>query len=109
MLYWPIIAKSISGIRRLRTRLRHLKKGSANMRYYFNVKDGTSLLDDEGMEFDSLDAVKTEAMLSSLDLLKGIRGAKFWTGEPWQLWVTDQPNGGGNTLLRLTFTSRLAA
>ena len=68
------------------------------MRYYFNVKDGTTMLDEEGIELDDMSAVKKEAVQSSAD---------FWTGEPWLLWVTDQPNGGGNTVLTLTFSSAL--
>lgn len=79
------------------------------MRYYFNVKDGTTLLDGEGVELQNLDAVKTEAIQSSADLLKGLHGPDFWTGDPWKLWVTDQPNGGGNTVLTLTFSSSLPA
>jgi hypothetical protein len=79
------------------------------LRYFFNIKDGEALFDEEGMELDDIDAVKNEAFHSSLDMLKGRQGEHFWTGDPWLLWVTDQPNGGGNTLLTLTFTSRLAA
>jgi hypothetical protein len=79
------------------------------MRYYFNIKDGTTIHDDEGMEFDNIGAVKEEAIRSSNDLLKGLQGEHFWTGEPWVLWVSDQPNGGGNTVLTLTFSARLAA
>jgi hypothetical protein len=79
------------------------------VRYYFNVKDGTTLLDEEGIEFDDLDSVRKEALQSSADMLKGLRGEHFWAGESWILWVSDQPNGGGNTVLTLTFSSRLAA
>jgi hypothetical protein len=78
------------------------------VRYYFNVKDGALIHDDEGMELADMDAVKKEAIQSSADMLKGHHGQNFWTGEPWLLWVTDQPNGGGNTVLTLTFSSRLS-
>jgi hypothetical protein len=78
------------------------------MRYYFHVKDGQLLLDEEGIEFDDMDAVKQEAVQSAADMLKGLRSGHFWTGEPWLLWVSDGPNGGGNTLLTLTVSSRLA-
>jgi hypothetical protein len=78
------------------------------MRYYFNVKDGKTMLDEEGIEFDDMEAVKNEAVQSSADMLKGLHGEHFWTGDPWLLWVSDQPNGGGNTVLTLTFSSRLA-
>jgi hypothetical protein len=78
------------------------------MRYYFNVKDGVTMHDVEGMELDDLDAVKREAIQSSLDLIKDVRRTHFWKGEPWLLWVTDQPNGGGNTCLTLTFNAKLS-
>jgi hypothetical protein len=76
------------------------------MRYYFHMRDGESLFDEEGMELSSLAAVREEAALSSVDMLRGPRRAHFWSGEPWMLWVTDQPNGGGNTVLAITFGSR---
>jgi hypothetical protein len=79
------------------------------MRYYFNIKDGQMLLDDEGTEFNDVAGVREEAVQSSADMLKGLHGERFWSGDPWQLWVTDQPNGGGNTILTLTFTARLPA
>jgi hypothetical protein len=79
------------------------------VRYYFNIKDGDTILDEEGVELKNIDAVKREAVQSTADILKGFKGSQFWLGEPWLLWVTDQPNGGGNTLLTLTFSSRLAA
>ena len=78
------------------------------MRYYFNFKDGKTILDDEGVEFADMEGVKKEAIQSSADMLKDVHGKHFWTGEPWVLWVTDQPNGGGNTVLTLTFSSRLS-
>jgi hypothetical protein len=80
----------------------------SSVRYFFHLKDGQTILDDEGIEFESMDLVKNEAVQSSADMLKALHGAHFWSGEPWLLWVTDQPNGGGNTVLTLTFSSRLA-
>jgi hypothetical protein len=77
------------------------------MRFYFNIKDGQTLLDDEGTEFNDMAGVREEAVQSSADLLKALHGEHFWSGDAWQLWVTDQPNGGGNTILTLTFSARL--
>src|SRR3954463_11891508 len=79
------------------------------MRYFFNIKDGATILDEEGIEFDNMQGVKDEAVGSSADLLKGLHGEHFWSGEPWLLWVTDQPNGGGNTVLTLRFSPQLSA
>jgi hypothetical protein len=78
------------------------------MRYYFNIKDGVTMLDNEGMELGDMAAVKTEALRSSTDMLKGLHGENLWSGEPWLLWVTDQPKGEGKTVLTLTFSSKLA-
>ena len=75
------------------------------MRYYFNIKDGKAMLDEEGLELSDMEAVREEAVQSSADMLKGLAGGKFWSGEPWVLWVTDQPNFDGNTLLTLTFSA----
>ena len=82
---------------------------SPNMRYYFHVQDGEALLDGEGMELSSTEAIREEAIQSSGELLKGANGPNFWSGEPWRLWVTDQPNGEGNTVLTLTFSAHLPA
>jgi hypothetical protein len=79
------------------------------MRYYFNIKDGKTMLDDEGLEFANLEAVRNEGLLSSADMLKALTGDHFWSGDPWVLWVSDQPNGEGNTVLTLTFSANLAA
>jgi hypothetical protein len=78
-------------------------------RYYFNMQDGVTMLDDEGLDLSDLDAVKEEAVQSSAEMLKGMEGARFWQGEPWRLWVTDQPNGLGNTVLTLEFSARFAS
>jgi hypothetical protein len=53
--------------------------------------------------------VKTEAIHSSVDLLKGIRAEHFWSGILSVLWVTDQPRGAGNTVLSLTFSSSVTS
>jgi hypothetical protein len=51
------------------------------MRYYFNIKDGTTIHDDEGMELDDMEAMKAEALRSSVDLLKGLQNEHFWSGD----------------------------
>jgi hypothetical protein len=79
------------------------------MRYYFNIKDGKTLLDPEGFEFKDFESARDEALQSSADMLKTLAPDHFWSGDPWILWVTDQPNGAGKTVLTLTFTARLAA
>ena len=78
-------------------------------RFYFNITDGETMLDDEGMEFPDLDAVRHEAVQSSAEMLKDMEGRKFWTGEPWKLWVTDRPDGHGNVVLMLEFAAKYSS
>jgi hypothetical protein len=74
-------------------------------RYYFNVKDGRVSLDDEGTEFPSIDAAHDEAVRLSGAILRDGASASLWSGSPWQLWVTDKPNGEGQTLFTLQFSA----
>jgi hypothetical protein len=75
-------------------------------RYFFNTQHGETMLDDEGVELADMRAVRIEAIQSSGEMLKEMDGNRFWSGESWKLWVTDRPDGGGNTVLRLEFSSR---
>src|SRR4051794_7647843 len=78
------------------------------MRYFFHVKDGTEMLDENGVEFADMNAIKQEAVQAAAELLGGLHGRHFWSGEPWKLWVTDQANGAGKTLLTLVFSAELS-
>jgi hypothetical protein len=73
------------------------------VRYFFNIKDGVTFLDQTGVECADLNELRNEAVGTSAKMLKGLKGEHFWTGEAWTLWVTDQPKGQGNTVLSLTF------
>ena len=73
------------------------------MRYFFHVRDGDETLDAHGVELRDMTAVKKEALQASVELLDGMRSSNFWNGEPWTLWVTDEPSGAGRTLLTLNF------
>jgi hypothetical protein len=74
--------------------------------YYFHVTDGATILDDQGYDLPDLTAVRRAALATSVEVLGGIKaGPMFWSGEPWKLWVTDGPNGGGATLLTLQFAA----
>jgi hypothetical protein len=81
-----------------------LAKGSIMRRYYFNVHDGSTILDEEGTEFPSLAAARNAAIVHSGEILKDGAAAALWAGEPWRMWVTDAPNGGGETLFTLRFS-----
>jgi hypothetical protein len=79
------------------------------MRYFFHLKDGKEILDHEGTELRDASALKQEALMMTTELLGGMSGNEFWNGEPWKLWVTDQPGGAGNTVLILEFTAHQSA
>jgi hypothetical protein len=79
--------------------------GASVSRYYFNVKDGKTILDDEGTELPSLEAARKAAIEHSGEILKDGAGDSLWTGQPWRLWVTDAPAGGGKTLFTLKFSA----
>ena len=75
-----------------------------NMRYYFHVRDGRTILDEDGAEFSSIALVKDNAVKTSGELLRSLsHDEKFWCGEPWKLWVTGGPNATGETILELQF------
>jgi hypothetical protein len=74
-------------------------------RYYFHLQDGHTLLDSDGLELIDLAAAQKEAVRASADVLKGGPGATLWEGTPWRLWVTDKPDGGGQTFFTLRFSA----
>ncbi len=92
-----------------RERPRALPRRDKRVKYYFHINDGEALLDDEGLEFSDFNTIKAEALRSCVDMIKDIPGNRLWSGTPWTLWVTDQPNGGGSTVLTLTLSARLSA
>jgi hypothetical protein len=73
--------------------------------YYFNIKDGSTTLDDEGHELADLSAARREAVETAGRILADSED-HLWNGEPWCMWVTDQPSGGGTTLFTLEFTAK---
>jgi hypothetical protein len=74
-------------------------------RYYFNVKDGKTLLDNDGHECASLAEARKLAIEHSGEILKDGASESLWSGQPWIMWVTDAPNGGGKTLFTLHFSA----
>jgi BMFP domain-containing protein YqiC len=41
------------------------------MRYFFHLKDGIEVHEEEGMELNGMDDVKNEAFQASVDMLRG--------------------------------------
>lgn len=73
--------------------------------FYFNIRDGRTMLDEVGTELPSLAAAREQAISTSGQILKNGAGPAMWAGEPWCMWVTDAPNGGGKTLFTLRFSA----
>ena len=78
--------------------------------YYFHVSNGNTIFDEDGTEFTDIQSVKLEAIKTSGEMLRDTapRLARASDNRPWSLWVTDKPQGQGNTLLKLEFTVGLS-
>ena len=71
-------------------------------RYFFHVRDGKGLPDTEGSELPDLNAVRTEALKASGEMLRDSKGrAEFWSGDDWTMNVTDE---AGQPVLTLRFS-----
>ena len=64
-------------------------------RYYFNVQDGHTTLDDVGLELATLAEARQLAIVHSGEILRDGASDGLWAGKPWRMWVTDAPAGGG--------------
>jgi hypothetical protein len=71
--------------------------------YFFHVQDGSTTLDAEGLDFPDLDSARYEAICACGELLREVPPA-IWKGETLHFWVTDQPDGAGNTLFSLNIS-----
>jgi hypothetical protein len=63
-------------------------------RFFFHVRDGKDLPDTEGSELPDLDAIRTEAIRASGEMLRDSKGrAEFWSGDDWAMTVMDDKGG----------------
>lgn len=58
-------------------------------RYFFNLYDGRSDLDNVGTELRDTYEAQAQAIRFSGEILRDL-GAKFWNGEEWRLEVTTE-------------------
>jgi hypothetical protein len=79
------------------------------MRCFFHVSYGKIAWDSEGIELHDLAEARSTAVRLSGALLSDIDGERIWRGTPWRLWVTEGPNGTGNTVLALSFVADYGA
>jgi hypothetical protein len=72
-------------------------------RFYFHVRDGKEIIDDEGLELSGLDEAREQAVIGAGEAIRDL-GKRFWnSGEEWHMDVTDE---SGATVCSLTFSSK---
>ncbi len=69
-------------------------------RYFFNVKDGQTMLDTDGVELADMDAVRKQAVIATGTMLSD-HGAEFWKDRDWRMWVEGE---AGSTVCALRVT-----
>jgi hypothetical protein len=69
--------------------------------HYFHLSNGRLILDDVGTDLPTSAAVELEALRTAREMLNLSSPDAIWDGGPWKIWVTDQPNAAGRTLLSL--------
>jgi hypothetical protein len=76
--------------------------------FYFHVEDGETVLDDTGVELRDVAAAQDEALYVSGEAIKDglFASTALWNGTPWRMWVTDEPNGEGNTFFTLLLSAQ---
>jgi hypothetical protein len=71
-------------------------------RYFFNVIDGRSIIDNQGSELAGLKEARVEAIQLAGAILRD-EGDTFWNGEEWHMNVTD---ASGQSVLKLHFVAQ---
>jgi hypothetical protein len=79
------------------------------VRCFFHVSYGKMAWDSEGIELQDLAEARSAAVKLSGALLSDLDDGRIWRGIPWRLWVTEGPNGTGNTVLALSFVADYGA
>lgn len=69
--------------------------------HYFHFSNGHTTIDEHGTDLPNLASVRKEAVRALRELLHLGSTDALWTGDPWKVWVTDQPDGTGQSLLTL--------
>lgn len=70
-------------------------------RYFFHVLDGSVSIDTEGTELRGLTEAHSQAITMAGEIMRDAR-RKFWTGNDWQMHVTDDAK---RTLFKLKFSA----
>ena len=60
-------------------------------RYFFNIRDGSDLRDEHGVELSDLKAAREVAVGAASDAIRDLaHSATFWDTGDWRLDVTDE-------------------
>ena len=73
--------------------------------FYFHTENGTTTLDQEGVDLPDMTTTRAEAAGTVGSILREENLDSLWGGNALRLWVTDQPAGLGKTLLTLHLTA----
>jgi hypothetical protein len=71
-------------------------------RYFFNVRDGANLIDNDGTVLSDVAEAREQAVVAAGEAIRDM-GARFWAGELWEMTVIDE---SGATVCALTFTAK---
>lgn len=74
-------------------------------RYFFNIIDGHSSIDDIGTELVDIYSAHEESIRLAGGILREM-GGKFWNGTQWRVEVTDE---NGTILFKLHFSAEEAS
>jgi len=69
--------------------------------HYFHFSNGHTTLDPDGTDHPDLNSVRQEAVRALREVLHLGSTDALWTSDLWKVWVTDQPNATGRTVLTL--------
>ena len=70
-------------------------------RAYFHFQNGSTYLDRDGVDLPDLDSIQAEATSTVAAMLRDGDHHSLLSGQQLRLWVTDDPDGAGQTLFAL--------
>jgi len=74
--------------------------------HYFHMANGHTTFDSVGTDLPDLQSVRKETLRAGREMLNLGGSEPLWAGEPWRVWVTDEPDGSGQTILTLELRVR---
>jgi Domain of unknown function (DUF6894) len=70
--------------------------------YFFHTANGEIELDEAGTRLPGIAEVRDQAVALIAGILHNGEGTAIWAGRPLKLWVTDGPDGTGETFFTLS-------